>query len=254
MFIKTRVLAAATMLTLAGGAAAAGALPAQTAGAATTSCGSRCIDFFSRQAGTYRHPNGVLAVLNRAARVGQPVVASRASRRDPGEDFTISSRAKVSEFFAAGLVTKWIALHYGGLGCRVYRPAAHRCLRYYPDTFGYEIEYSPRGVSSGLCVGTPAAAGNGTLVSLQPCGVSARTVWVVDLPDSIGPRTSRPFAPLINGSQTDPSRPFLLTYPRNPRPAGLPGRQLATEALTRAAHHRTVENSQLWGAGFGALP
>jgi hypothetical protein len=254
MSIKTNLLAAATALTLAGGAAVAGALTAATAGAATTSCGSRCIDFFSRQAGTYRHPGGVFAVLHRTARVGQPVIGFAASHRDPGEDFTISSRAKVSEFYASGLVTKWIALHYGGLGCRVYRPATHRCLRYYPDTFGYEIEYSPRGVDSGLCVGTPATAGDGTLVSLQRCGVSARTVWVVDLADSVGPRTPRPYAALINGSQTDPSRPFLLTYPRTPRPAGLPGRQLATQALQRPAHHRTVEHGQLWGAGFGALP
>jgi hypothetical protein len=254
MSIKTNLLAAATMLTLAGGVAAAGAFPAQTAGAATATCGSRCIDFFSRQAGTYRHPNGVFAVLHRWARVGQPIVGSPASRRDPGEDFTISSRARVSEFYAAGLVTKWIALHYGGLGCQVYRPATHRCQRRYPNTFGYEIEYSPHGVKSGLCVGTPAAARNGTLVSLQRCGVSARTVWVVDLADSVGARTSRPYAALINGSQTDPSRPFLLTYPRKPRPAGLPGRQLATQALQRPARHRTVEDGQLWGAGFGALP
>jgi hypothetical protein len=247
MSIKSKLLAAATTLTLFGGVAAAAALPAA---AATPRCGPRCIDFFSRQAGTYRHPGIVLDVLGKGNKAGQPIGGFRASRHDAGEDFVVSSRGKVSEFYSAGLVTTWLALRYGGLGCQVYRPASHKCLRYYPDVYAYEIEYAPLGVDSGLCVGTPAVARDGTPVSLQPCGVSARTLWVVDLADSVGPRTSHPYAPLINGSETGFVLPYVLTYPGGTRT----WRQLATQTLRRSPHGGVVEASQLWGAGFGVLP
>jgi hypothetical protein len=235
MSVKRTMLAAATTLSLVGGAATAGALAAGGAAAATRPCGLRCIDFFSRQAGSYRHPNLVLAVQRQAAKAGQPIVLSRASRLDPREDFVISFRARVQDFYKAGLVTRWLARHY-------------------PREAAYEIEYAPLGVASGLCIGTPATAVNGTPVSLQPCGVSARTVWVVDLPDSIGPRTSRPYAPLINGSQTGSPGLYLLTYPRSPRQAGMPPGQLVTRPLQRSSRHGRVENRQQWGAGYGALP
>jgi hypothetical protein len=234
-----------------GGAAVAAALPAV---AATPHCGPRCIDFFSRQAGSYQHPGIVLDVLGQGKKAGQPIGGFRASRHDAGEDFVISFRSKVSELYSARLVTKWLALRYGGLGCQVYRPASHKCLRHYPDVYAYEIEYAPLGAGSGLCVGTPAAARDGTPVSLQPCGVSARTVWVVDLVHSVGPRTRHPFAPLINGSESGFILPWVLTYTGGPQQAGTSWRRLATRTLRMPAHSRTVMASQLWGAGFGALP
>jgi hypothetical protein len=251
MSIKIKLLAAATTLTLFGGVAAAAALPAA---AATPHCGRRCIDFFSRQAGTYRHPGIVLDVLGQGKKAGQPIGGFRASRHDAGEDFVISFRGKVSELYSAGLATQWLALRYGGLGCQMYRPASRKCLRYYPDVYAYEIEYAPLGVDSGLCMGTAAAARDGTPVSLQPCGVSARTVWAVDLTHSVGPRTSHPFAPLINGSESGFTLPWVLTYPGGPRASGAPWRQLSTRTLRMAARGGTVVASQLWGAGFGVLP
>jgi hypothetical protein len=254
MSIKSKLLAAVTTLTMIGGVAAVAALPARTAAAATRFCGPRCIDFFSRQAGTYRHPGIVLDVLGQRKKAGQPIGGFRASRHDPGEDFVVSFRGKVSELHSAGLVTDWLALRYGGLGCQVYRPASRKCLRYYPDVYAYEIEYAPLGADTGLCVGTPGAARDGTPVSLQPCGASARTVWVVDLAHSVGPRTSHPFAPLINGSESGFTLPYVLTYPGGPRSSGAPWRQLATRTLRLPAHGGTAGASQLWGAGFGVLP
>jgi hypothetical protein len=241
MSIKHKALGAAVTLILAGGVAA-GALSAVPASAATKSCGPRCIDVFSRESGTYRHPNLVLDVLRQVNRVGQPIVVFRASHTDPGEDFTISFQGRVSDFYSAGLVTTWLALRFGGLGCQKYRPATTTCLKYYPNDHALEIQYTPLGVDSGLCVGLPATAGDGTSVSLQPCGVSAKTIWVVDVANSTSGSIFRRFAPLINGSQTGGSGPYVLTYPGQ-------GRQLATQALKCGCRGA----GQQWGADLGVL-
>ena len=57
-----------------------------------------------------------------------------------------------------------------------------------------ELEYSPFGVDSGLCVGVAATAAAKEGVTLQPCGVSAKTVWIGDsqgLPGHAAAVTSR---------------------------------------------------------------
>ena len=65
-----------------------------------------------------------------------------------------SDQGLVSDFIAAGLVSP-------GLSGYNSKPA-------------FQFEYAPFSVETGLCVGaTPA---NNTPVSLQPCGVSAKTV------------------------------------------------------------------------------
>jgi hypothetical protein len=98
-------------------------------------------------------------------------------------------------------------------------------------------------VASGLCVGTAAAAGPGTPVSLQPCGVSARTVWVTDLADGAGRRALlRQYPMLVNGSTADAAHPDVLTAPRA-RPAW---RQLVTQPLDKPGHR----TAQQWGANL----
>jgi hypothetical protein len=244
MSIMSKVLGAATSLALAGGLA--GTLSAAPAGAATKSCGPRCIELFSRQSGTYPHPNLVLDVLGRAGRIGQPIVLFPASHLDPGEDFTISFQGRVSDLYSAGLVTTWLAQRYGGLGCQLYRPATSTCRKRYPNDHAYEIQYTPLGVEGGLCVGLPATAGNGTSVSLQPCGVSARTIWVADLANSTAGGVFRRYAPLINGSQADSRHLYVLTYPGR-------SRQLATQTLQQSWRRGPVVNRQQWGADLGVL-
>ena len=70
----------------------------------------------------------------------------------------------MSDFYAAGLVSPQVALHYGGqsLGSK--------------DEPAFELEYSPFGVDSGLCVGVATTAIQNEGVTLQPCGVSSKTV------------------------------------------------------------------------------
>ena len=139
---------------------------------------TRCIDIFSRAFGTHRTPNFVMDVLRQGAKVGQPIILFRTSNTDPAEDFNASFQGSMSDFFAAGLVSAAVALHYGsGLGTST-GPNA------FPNDPAFELEYSPFGVDSGLCVGVASTAVQGEGVSLQPCGVSSKTVWIVDTLDS----------------------------------------------------------------------
>jgi hypothetical protein len=227
MSIKSKVLAAAATLTLVGGLGAAGAL---SANAATPSCGHTCINLFSREFGTHHTPAFVLDVLRQGAKVGQPIILYRTSNSDPAEDFTISFQGTVADFYAAGLVTAALDLHYANL-------------------YAYEIQYSPNGVNSGLCAGTASTAQNGTNVVLVPCGASSKSVWVVDSYDTI----KGSYVPLINGSDTNFSDPSVLHYPGNHYPTDMPRPQLNTYQLQKYSNG-TVYTNEMWGANIGILP
>src|ERR1700678_756584 len=113
MSIKSKVLASAATLTLLGGVGMAGARSAGSAPAATPSCGGSCIDIFSHQFGTHRSPNYVVDVLRQGEKVGQPIILFRPANFDPAEDWTVSFQGTTADFFAAGLVSSSVALHYG---------------------------------------------------------------------------------------------------------------------------------------------
>jgi hypothetical protein len=242
MSIKSKLLAGAAALALVGGVSTVGALAAS---AATPSCGRNCIDIFSRAFGTHRTPNYVLDVWRQGAKVGQPIILYRTSNTDPAEDFVPSIQGNVSDFFAAGLVSAAVNLHYGGGAVG------------FPDDPAIELEYAPFGVDSGLCVGVAATATAKEGVTLQPCGVSSKTVWIIDTNDS--PVTLRGgYVPLINGSDTNFSHPFVLTYPSNGFPTDRPRPQLFVNNLTGFSHGigtpiGSVSDFQLWGANFGVL-
>jgi len=252
--IKTRVLAAAAALTIAGTLAAAGAT---TAGAATPSCGPDCINVFSKNFGTYHNPQFVLDVQQQAIKVGQPIIMFRQSNADPAEDFTVTNEGLVSDFFAAGLVSSALNLHYGN---GTAPPVGY-------DHYAFEDEYSPYGVESGLCVGVASTAVANEKVTLQPCGVSAKTVWVVDFLDACPFSNPLYFgeAPVINGSDTNFSHPFVLTYPGNGYPTDTPRPQLFVTNLTGFSQSGNgiscgggsvvgPNSNQLWGATAGVLP
>jgi hypothetical protein len=242
MSIKSKVLASAAALTLVGGVGVAGLATAGVANAASPSCGGSCIDIFSHDFGTFANPNFVLDVYKRGQNVGQPIILFRTSNSDPAEDFTISAQGTVNDFFLAGLVSAEVNLHYGGGAVG------------FPNDEAYEIEYAPYGADTGLCVGVGATAVAGTKVALEPCGVSSKTVWIVDTLDS-------PFTisvPLINGSDTNFSHPFVLTYPASSYPTDNPRPQLYTTNITGESNGAgpilgTVDDNQLWAADTGVL-
>ena len=96
----------------------------------------------------------------------------------------------------------------------------------------FEIEYAPFGVDSGLCMGVAATAFNDEGVTLQPCGVSSKTVWIADIFDSQPDTLFNGYIPVINGSDTNFSQPFVLTYPNNSVPTDKPRPQLVVTNIT----------------------
>jgi len=240
MSIKSKVFAAAATLTLVGGV---GAVGASAAHAATPSAGPSAIDIFSRDFGTHAHPNFTLDTLRQGEKVGQPQILFRTANFDPALDYTVSYQGLVSDFFAAGLVSAEVDLHYGG-GATLGKGT-------FPDDAAFEVQYDPYGVDSGLCAGVAATAVSGEKVTLQPCGVSSKTLWIVDSADTI----RGGYVPLINGSDTNFSQPFVLTYPSSGYPTDKPRLQLETENLSgfsqgfpKGIELGTVDDNQLWGA------
>jgi hypothetical protein len=237
--MTSKVLAVAATLTVTGAASTLGTLPASSLGtlpasAATPECGPTCISIFSRELGTYAQPRFVEAVLGGVATVGQPVVLKAASSSDPSEDLMVHREGLVSDFFAAGMVSADVNNHFGNLGAA-------------------QIEYAPLGVGSDLCVGVATTAFQNEGLTLQPCSVPARTVWIVDTADSPGTALDGYF-PLVNGSTTDFSRPFAMHYPRNAEATGDPTPQILVRRLQFRSNEQTVPDRQLWGTHFGVLP
>jgi hypothetical protein len=255
MSFKSKVAAAAATLTLVGGVGMAGALTAGSASAATPSCGDSCFNVFSKQFGTHHSPNYVIDVFRQGEKAGQPIILFRTANYDPAEDFTVAYQGLVSDFYAADMVSSAVALHYGGLG--ILDPTATPPV-HFPDFPAFESEYAPFGVDSGLCVGVATTAVQGEGVTLQPCGVSSKTVWILDLSDSWDTFIHGEYIPLINGSDTNFSHPFVLTYPASGYPTDMPRPQLTVTNLTGFSNGdgpeiSTVESNQLWGGIFGEL-
>jgi hypothetical protein len=259
--LKTKILAAASVLTLAGGLAAAGAA---TSSAATPSCGPNCIDVFSKNFGSYSNPQFVLDVYRQAAKTGQKIIMFRESNSDPAQDFTVSLQGQVSDFYQAGMVSSSFNLHYG---CN-WNVFQDKCGNRFPDLYAFELQYAPDGVESGLCVGATSGAVN-TKVTLQPCGANAGTVWAVDTLDSCprNPLYSLE-AQAINGLDTNFSLPSVLTYPAAGYPTDSTRPQLFLAALSGFSQTGGTgsaatcgglavtgpNNNQLFGAVTGVLP
>jgi hypothetical protein len=223
MSIKKKVFAIAATMTMVGGVSAVGLLPAV---AQTPSCGDNCITFFGDEYG----PSFVLDVLRQGEKVGQPVILFRDSDSDPAEDFTVSDQGTVNDFWNAGLVSDGLNYNYG-------------------NEEAYEYEYSPYGVDSGLCVGVGSTAANGTPVALEPCGVSSKTIWVVDDNDT---DNGGPVQPLINGSDTNFTHPYVLHYPGSGYPTDMPRPQLNTYMLQQYSTGDIYDN-ELWFENDGGV-
>ncbi|MGR6964436.1 hypothetical protein ACU610_08265 [Geodermatophilus sp. URMC 61] len=233
MSVRSQILAAAAATTTIVGA---GTVAPPLASAATPACGPGCIAVFSPEFGTHGDPQFVEAVLDGVGTVGQPLVLQRASSSDPSEDF-LPRGGLVSDFFATGMVSAAVNGHYGSL-----RAA--------------QLEYAPSGVASGLCVGLASTAYEDEPLGLQPCSVPETTVWIVDTADS--PATAAEgYSPLVNGSTTDFTHPFAMTYPADAAPTDEPAPQIHVSRLHFCEHadpaERAVPDRQLWGTLLGVL-
>ena len=225
MPVKRTIVAVAAALAVAGGATLAATWPAN---AETPECGSTCIDLYGGIPAVLGHASFFIDSFRQGQATGTPIVLSTVSTLNPAEDFQIDGEGKVHNFFEAGLVSASLDQFYGQFQV-------------------YEIEYAPFGASTGQCVGVGATATAGEQVTLQPCGVSARTVWIPDTSGSL----SGSLYPVINGSTQDGANPFVLTYPLGVSPDDQPHPDMFLSTLQENAAGKVPYN-QLWSALFGS--
>ena len=216
MPIKTWLSIATAALLIAGG------LGVTMVGAATPSCGSNCVDFSSALFGPAGTPAFVLADAPQVQKVGQPLTLARASATNPGEDFTLENEGTVNDFITVGLINPGMGI-YGSLEA-------------------WQIEYTPSGVATGLCVGVGTTPANGTGVALEPCGVSSKTIWIIDPANGVSSSDSQ----LISGATASNfSDPQVMSVLR-------PGLPLFTSALHKSSGGTVFANQQ-WASKTGSL-
>ena len=224
MSIKRKLLVATATLSVLGGVSA-------SSNAATPQCDELCGSVFSSELGNYTQPGPVEAVLGGVARVGQPVILKPASGSDPSEDI-IPHAQPVSAFYAAGQVSADVNNHYGTLP-------------------GVQQEYAPYGEGTHLCVGLAKVAYQNEGLTLQPCDVSARTVWILDFPDS---RPGEPqYFPIVNASTTEFERPFAMDLRRDEIVNDRRTLQIHVRRLKFLTDDKILPDSQLWGFIPGPL-
>jgi hypothetical protein len=205
MRVKNKTLAGIAVLALAGSAILAGA-PAGNA--ATVACGPTCKAPFARQWGA----NLIGAVLSGIPRHGQSVVLYPAAPR-PAEDWQLLYEGTVATLYGDGIVGAAVG-------------------RTWPSYPAYEYEYTPAGTPTAWCLGTAVTAGPGTPLTLQLCGSTAKTLWIPLLADRSGG-----YVPLINGSDTLTTSPYVMT-------GHGPDANLSTARLVKVAGH--VAPVQMW--------
>jgi hypothetical protein len=216
-------------LAIAGCVSAVAAVPAS---AATPACGPTCLSVFSKELGTYAQPNFVEHVFGGVASVGTPTGLNTISSSDTSADFINPHPGSVSDYYAMGLVSAEVNQHYGAL------PAS-------------QLEYAPAGVPTGLCVGVAADPYQNEALSLQPCTVAGRTVWIIGT--ALSPTTApMGFFPIVSGATADFCRPFAMSYPRHVDTRDqLPPIRL--RHLQFRGKDRTLADTQLWGVKRGAV-
>jgi hypothetical protein len=250
MSLRSKALAAAAALALIAAPVAAGATAAT---AATPSCGANCVEVFNHDFGSHKTPAFVLDTYKQGETIGTEQILYRVSNSDPAEDYTVSYQGLVSDLFGADLVSAAVNLHYG---CDFNENTGHCGSHVFPDDAAFEVQYSPYGVDSGLCAGVAATASAGEKVTLQPCGDSARTAWIVDSTDTAG----HGYVPFINGSDNNFSQPYVLTYPADSFPTDNPRPQLEVTNLTGSQGANglpltgTINSNQEFGVDTGVLP
>jgi hypothetical protein len=227
MSVKSKVLAAAAALTMAGGLSAAGTLSASAATPQCSQVSQTCIQIFSKEFGSYASPGFIETVFLGIPAAGVPTILHRASSSDPAEDL-ISHGGLVSQFYAADMVSAAVNAHYGT------EQAA-------------QIEYAPYGKPTGLCAALATTAYQNEGLSLQPCRVPGTTVWIIDTADS--PATAPAYFPIVNGSTTDFAHPFGMIIQGNPAHKLFP--QIKVRHLI--GNPAAVPVSQLWGAKTGVV-
>jgi hypothetical protein len=164
---------AAALLGLAGGAAAWASAPHGRSNA-TIVCGGQCLDLSSTLLG----PGFIQNASDLGGAVGtdrgRKVNLRRGGDARTNEDFVIRVDGFVRQFC-------------GRAAGDFFSPTSYQCLHYRPFPV-FEANFAPDSNESGYCAGVRAAA-QGFKVRLEPCGTSARTLWIGDVRNRCGPVT-----------------------------------------------------------------
>ena len=223
MLIKSKVVAAAAVLSLAGGLGTLAAVPAS---AATPQCGASCIEVYSAKYATPTSLGFVETVLLGIPLRGVPTEVRPASSSNPAEDLIVPLKGTVSQLYAQGMVSAAVNAHF-------------------TNETAVQIEYAPYGHATGLCTAVAVTAYQDEGLSLQPCSTPGTTVWIIDTVDA----SSASAFPIINGSDTDFVHPFAMTILGNP--AHQPFTPIIMQHLT--GNPSSVPANQLWGDHFGPV-
>jgi hypothetical protein len=161
MAIKSKVLAATGVLTLAGGLSGIGAL---SASAATPQCGRGCVEVYSAKYATATSLGWVETVFLGIPARGVPTEVRPASGSNPAEDLIVPTGhpVPVSTFYAEGMVSAAVNEHFG-------------------MEDAVQIEYAPYGKPTGLGTAVAVTAYQDEGKSLQPCSIPGVTVWIIDV-------------------------------------------------------------------------
>lgn len=229
MSIKATARVVVTALVVTGACAAA----PMSASAGTPACGPSCIGVFSPELGTYAQPNFVEHVFGGTATVGTPTGLGPASSSDTSADFMNPHQGDVSDYYKMGLVSAEVNRHYGTL-------------------MASQLEYAPLGARSGLCVGVDEAPFQGEALSLQPCAIPGRTVWIIAT--ALSPKTAAAhFFPIVSGATEDFSHPFTMSYPARVN-TDKPLPPIRLRHMQFRGPDGTLPARQLWGVKLGVLP
>jgi hypothetical protein len=188
-----------------------------SAHAASPACGTSCMTLTSEAYG----PGYAASVPNRRILFRAPSVDLAPSGPYESEDFESRYLGPVSVLYHYGIVSALVEFHWG-------------------NDAAYEYVYAPGSDESSLCLGISSIADEGMPVTLQQCGVTAKTVWI-SVPNS----TSRVFTTLISGTDTSVTSPYVLT-------AGSDNGQLAVDHLVVSLGKIPAEG-QMWRAMYGVI-
>ncbi len=218
----TLLAAAAAMLTV-GSASAQAAQARVIVPGATPACGAQCFDLSSLVLGTSVIQNAYIAGDHGVGgKVGIRLNLKRASNSHPNEDFTGAEVGTLVDYCGT-----------------LISPVSYACVNYPADYPVYEANWSPFGNQSGLCAGVAIADLTGENVTLQPCGLTAKTLWVGDLANSVT-HDGNLYTPWVNGSDPDFSHPLVLTVDQS---SFLPANRLTVQRLN-LLNSDTVADSQ----------
>ncbi|HYS33711.1 MAG TPA: hypothetical protein VEM58_15755 [Streptosporangiaceae bacterium] len=179
----------------------------------TVACGSLCVSLFSAQLGSQQTLNAFIkGDTGTGGKVGKKVNLHIAGNFRPNGDFEPS-------------VSGFVFQYCGFLANDFFSPTSYVCT-HYPFFDVFELNWAPFGNESALCAGVARAGVAGENVTLQNCGVSAKTVWVLDRNNAtlgtdcrvattppVGPGNdpSVNYCPWINGGDTKFSQPLVMT-------------------------------------------